>query len=88
MPTSYPKQRTFRSGGRAYRYVSVDPSVIPSDVRFDIPKRFSGATVLFAFGGFSKNEHDIGNLYLRVIDQSDDSVTYYCLADSRSTGGV
>ena len=52
---------------------------VPDGVRFDVPRRNQGQIVEVAYGGFDQAEHDVGDPYKRVHDQSDRSTTYYRL---------
>ena len=62
--------------------VPIDASQIPDDVRFDIPRRNQGQIVLVAYGGYSRGEHDEGDPYMRVVDQSEgQEAAYYVLRD-------
>ena len=64
------------------KYVPIDASQIPDDVRFDIPRRNQGQIVLVAYGGDSRGEHDEGDPYMRVVDQSEgQEAAYYVLRD-------
>lgn len=79
--------RTFRIYGRTYRYTDCPEASIPERVRFDTPRQFQGQIVECAFGGFSRAEHDVGDQFLRVTDQSDRSVTFYSLEPETEPGG-
>ncbi len=49
-------------------YEVIDRASIPDAVRFDVPGRYQGQGIEYAFGGFGRAEHDEGAPYMRVID--------------------
>jgi hypothetical protein len=63
-------------------YQPIQSAQIPPGVRFDVPRRNQGQIIEVAYGGFGRSEHDDGDLYRRVFDQSEppgspDRVRYY-----------
>lgn len=60
-------------------YVKISKSEVPSNVRFDTPRRNQGQIVVVSYGGYGRSEHDVGDDYKRVTDLSDNSVEYYRL---------
>jgi hypothetical protein len=51
-------------------YEVIDLASIPAAVRFDVPGRYQGQIVEYAFGGFGRYEHDDDAPFMRVTDRS------------------
>jgi hypothetical protein len=63
-------------------YVECQESDIPSDVRWDTPRRNAGQIVEIMYGDFGRTPADVGSPYKARIDHSDGSRSYYRLAES------
>ena len=59
------------------KYTEISQDQVPAGVRFDVPRHLQGQIIEVAYGGFSRWEHGPGDLYKRVTDRSDRSVSYY-----------
>ena len=69
----------FNLGDRRITY-SLSKETPPASVRrFDVPRRFQGQIVTYAFGraGYVGDESGVGDPWLRVYDASDRTTTYY-----------
>lgn len=68
-----------------HKYVTVSRSALPSDLRWDVPRRNQGQIVETAYADepTSADEACYGSKYRRVTDRSDGAVTYAILARSR-----
>jgi hypothetical protein len=62
------------------QYTPISEDKVPAGVRFDCPRRLQGQTIEREFGGFSRSEHDDGDLYMRVTDRTTGSVQYFVRA--------
>lgn len=67
-------------------YIPIDPTSLPSAIRFDVPKRNQGQTVEYAYGGYDRAEHDDSAPFMRITDSSFEShsperVRYYKRVD-------
>jgi hypothetical protein len=60
-------------------YKEISQSEVPSTVRFDVPGSLGGQIVEVAYGGFRRSEHDHGDPYMRVTDQSAGKVKFFRL---------
>lgn len=52
------------------KYREINADQIPANIRFDVPARFQGQVIEFAYGGTGRYEHDSGAPYRRVTDYS------------------
>jgi len=59
------------------KYVRIDKSEVPTNVRFDVIGRDQGQIVEVAWGTFGRAEAGPGDPYQRVHDQSDGTISFY-----------
>lgn len=64
---------------RGMEYTEIPAQEVPAGARFDVPRQNQGqiAEVAYSTGGRPADECGHGDLYQRVTDRSDRSVTYY-----------
>lgn len=59
-------------------YLRCDASNVPDNVRFDVPRRFQGQIVEYAFADATpgRGEADVGSVWKMATDRSDQSVWF------------
>jgi len=76
---------SFNARGRRYTYTSVPAATVPASARFDVPARFQGQIITYAFAAAkpARDGAGVGDLWLRVHDANDRTTAYYRRSGSR-----